>query len=384
MSNLSTEKFDYSGLDIATASLAKESAIEIKAREKAIWENIIEIGNKLIAVKKALPHGSFGKWVKSEFEWSQITAGKYIKVAQELSSNYKDSYNLPNSFEAIYQLASGFSKTDETTKEQILNEVKNKTQEKGKALTEKEIKEITAKIKSEYEARISILEGQLEQTEIESDSRLTQIVSLESSLRFKEEKYEAQNQTIKEMEDKKQVFFEKELELAQQKKELGDKQVEIDTLIDKKAKLLAQEEIDREKARLLGKEQELEEQIRKTKNELKEAKKLRGEAETDAYRLKKFVNWMGALETFTENINENSLELFRAINSLQSLPDLSILTQEDQKIVSPQIRILIEQYDEARINYGKATQKITQLLNQLNLNTFNDVIEAEVIMPKKR
>jgi len=88
MSNLSTEKFDYSGLDIATASLAKESAIEIKAREKAIWENIIEIGNKLIAVKKALPHGSFGKWVKSEFEWSQITAGKYIKVAQELSSNY--------------------------------------------------------------------------------------------------------------------------------------------------------------------------------------------------------------------------------------------------------------------------------------------------------
>jgi len=93
---------------------------------------------------------------------------------------------------------------------------------------------------------------------------------------------------------------------------------------------------------------------------------------------------MGALETFTENINENSLELFRAINSLQSLPDLSILTQEDQKIVSPQIRILIEQYDEARINYGKATQKITQLLNQLNLNTFNDVIEAEVIMPKKR
>jgi len=384
MSNLSTEKFDYSGLDIATASLAKESAIEIKAREKAIWENIIEICNKLIAVKKALPHGSFGKWVKSEFEWSQITAGKYIKVAQELCSNYKDSYNLPNSFEAIYQLASGFSKTDETTKEQILNEVKNKTQEKGKALTEKEIKEITAKIKSEYEARISILEGQLEQTEIESDSRLTQIVSLESSLRFKEEKYEAQNQTIKEMEDKKQVFFEKELELAQQKKELGDKQVEIDTLIDKKAKLLAQEGIDREKARLLGKEQELEEQIRKTKNELKEAKKLRGEAETDAYRLKKFVNWMVALETFTENINENSLELFRAINSLQSLPDLSILTQEDQKIVSPQIRILIEQYDEARINYGKATQKITQLLNQLNLNTFNDVIEAEVIMPKKR
>lgn len=378
------EKFDYSALDTSTASLAKESAIEIKAREKAIWENIIEIGNSLIEVKNALPYGTFESWIKSEFKWSKMTASKYIKVAKEIEPKVKDSLLLPNSLESLYRLASGLSNSDEETKEQILSKVESKTQEKGKALTEKEIKEITAKIKSEYEARISILEGQLEQTEIESDSRLTQLVKVESTLRFKEERYEAQNQTIKEMEDKKQLFFDKELELAQQKKELGDRQVEIDTLIDKKAKLLAQEEIDREKARLLGKEQELEEQIRKTKNELKEAKKLRGEAETDAYRLKKFVNWMGALETFTENINENSLELFRAINSLQSLPDLSILTQEDQKIVSPQIRILIEQYDEARINYGKATQKITQLLNQLNLNTFNDVIEAEVIMPKKR
>ena len=90
MTNLSTNNenqlslFDYSTLAPDTAKLAKESAIEIKAREKAIWENIIEIGNRLIEVKDALPHGQFEKWCKAEFDWSINYAQKYMRIALEI------------------------------------------------------------------------------------------------------------------------------------------------------------------------------------------------------------------------------------------------------------------------------------------------------------
>jgi len=47
------------------------------------------------------------------------------------------------SLSALYTLASGLANADEETKEEILTAVEAKTEEKGKALTEKEIKEIT-------------------------------------------------------------------------------------------------------------------------------------------------------------------------------------------------------------------------------------------------
>ena len=120
--------FDYASLSPDTAKLAKESAIEIKAREKAIWENIIEIGNRLIEVKNALPHGQFERWVKLEFQWSDRTARKYMTVAKELDSFRKDSSVLPNGFEPLYALASALGNADDEIKEEILTAVESKTE----------------------------------------------------------------------------------------------------------------------------------------------------------------------------------------------------------------------------------------------------------------
>lgn len=149
--------FDYTVLSADTAKLAKESAIEIKAREKAIWENIIEIGNRLIEVKNALPHGQFESWVKLEFQWSKVTSARYMKISEELGTKVNQGLLLPDTLKALYQLASGLANADEETKEQILEKVEAKTEEKGKTLTEKEIKEITQNIKKEYEAKIKTL-----------------------------------------------------------------------------------------------------------------------------------------------------------------------------------------------------------------------------------
>jgi Protein of unknown function (DUF3102) len=110
--------------------------------------NIIEIGNRLIAVKSALPHGKFLEWIEMEFQWSERYVQQYIKIATELTSNTKNSSYLPNSMCALYALASGLAKADDETKQEIVQEVAEKTEAKGKPLTEKEMKEITdSKIK---------------------------------------------------------------------------------------------------------------------------------------------------------------------------------------------------------------------------------------------
>jgi hypothetical protein len=43
---------------------------------------IIEIGRELIAAKAAVPHGGWLPWLAEEFEWTDETARKYMRVAQ--------------------------------------------------------------------------------------------------------------------------------------------------------------------------------------------------------------------------------------------------------------------------------------------------------------
>ncbi|WP_017293360.1 DUF3102 domain-containing protein [Geminocystis herdmanii] len=151
--------FDYSSLSIEVAKLVKESAIEIKAREKAIWENIIEIGNKLIEVKNTLPHGKFQSWCELEFKWTIRTAQRYMKVSNQLGAKTTQVSHLETSLRAMYEIATSFTDSDQETQEKILEKVEIKTEEKGKALTEKEIKEIREEVSKKYQNQIKELEN---------------------------------------------------------------------------------------------------------------------------------------------------------------------------------------------------------------------------------
>lgn len=48
--------------------------------------NIIEIGRRLIQVKEILPHGEWGKWLEERVEFSQWTANKFMRAANEFSN----------------------------------------------------------------------------------------------------------------------------------------------------------------------------------------------------------------------------------------------------------------------------------------------------------
>jgi hypothetical protein len=58
--------------------------------------SIIEIGSRLILVKETIPHGEWGKWLEEKVEFSQWTANKFMRAANELS-NCGTLNNLSNS-----------------------------------------------------------------------------------------------------------------------------------------------------------------------------------------------------------------------------------------------------------------------------------------------
>jgi hypothetical protein len=95
--------FDYSLLDTKIAEQARSTADRIRERLKKTLADLIEVGNDLLVVKEALPHGLFLPWLRAEFGWSERTAQNFMSVAESFkSAKFAD---LPIQPSAAYLLA---------------------------------------------------------------------------------------------------------------------------------------------------------------------------------------------------------------------------------------------------------------------------------------
>lgn len=81
------KRFDYDSLDSAAAVFVQQQTRAIQFLMKRSAEDIVEIGRRLIEVKQRLGHGRFGVWLSAEFEWTQETARRFMKVAQQFGQN---------------------------------------------------------------------------------------------------------------------------------------------------------------------------------------------------------------------------------------------------------------------------------------------------------
>lgn len=147
---MSLTKFNYQELTEQTQAIAKEAALEIRSREKSIWESVIVIGKKLIEVKAELPHGQFLPWVAHEFQWSQATANRYMQISAELS-NYSCVSSLGDlSMNSLVAIAGASAKLPSEEKPELIETIAavnaKKLEIDGKAMTEKDIKEMLQNI----------------------------------------------------------------------------------------------------------------------------------------------------------------------------------------------------------------------------------------------
>lgn len=102
MNELVQATFDYSDLDAGTRVFIQEQAQAIRILVKRTAEDIVTIGIRLLEVKERLGHGKFMGWVQSELELSQMTAVKFMRVA-ETHAKFKLDLNLPAS--VLYEIS---------------------------------------------------------------------------------------------------------------------------------------------------------------------------------------------------------------------------------------------------------------------------------------
>jgi len=94
--------FDYASLEPETSQFVQQQTGQIRVLMKRTVQGIIEIGQKLIEVKKKLGYGRFGDWLEAEFRWSWDTAGRFINVATRFSDFPQIAEFAPS---ALYALA---------------------------------------------------------------------------------------------------------------------------------------------------------------------------------------------------------------------------------------------------------------------------------------
>jgi hypothetical protein len=97
--------FNYDVLETQVAQQAQSAAMRIREKVKRTIEDIIEVGKDLLAVKEALPHGAFGKWLSAEFGWTERMARNFMAVAERFGPKTEMISDLTIQPTAAYLLA---------------------------------------------------------------------------------------------------------------------------------------------------------------------------------------------------------------------------------------------------------------------------------------
>ena len=68
--------------DKALAPTLDQLTVEVKFYLGQVAQNIIEVGKRLIQAKALLPHGEWGNWLKDNFNLTQQSANRFMRVAE--------------------------------------------------------------------------------------------------------------------------------------------------------------------------------------------------------------------------------------------------------------------------------------------------------------
>ncbi|CAA9556066.1 hypothetical protein AVDCRST_MAG81-208 [uncultured Synechococcales cyanobacterium] len=95
--------FAYASLDSETRSVVQQCTSEIKSLTRRTSIDTFKIGENLFTVKQRLKYGQFGKWLQSEFGWSQKMAYRFVNVYKCFSCVNLTKLDIPPS--VLYDLA---------------------------------------------------------------------------------------------------------------------------------------------------------------------------------------------------------------------------------------------------------------------------------------
>ena len=175
---------------------------EIKILSQQTAANIIEIGKRLNAAKVQVEHGEWGAWLESNFEFTERTAQRFMKAANEFSKTTALSDLSPTKIFALLDVPAadreafiaqphdvgGEQKTvDEMTSRELAQAIKAlKDAERDKAAKDSEIQRQAQKLQK--------LESDLEQSMVAqkmlADLKKPETITVEKKIEVKPPDYE--------------------------------------------------------------------------------------------------------------------------------------------------------------------------------------------------
>lgn len=129
-------EFSYDMLGPETRKVVEQRTVEIKSLLRRTAQDIIDIGLKLSEVKQELGHGRFLAWLRTEFDWSESAARKFMQVSRQFKSVNFTDLNIATS--ALYLLSA--ESTSEAARKEVLQRASTGeviTRAKAKAIAQK-------------------------------------------------------------------------------------------------------------------------------------------------------------------------------------------------------------------------------------------------------
>lgn len=97
-------------IDVAPVSetiTLEDRANKIRQLQADVQRGIIAIGFELIAAKKEIEHGGWADWLKENFDWTQQTANRFMRVAERFGKLNNVVQFQPSTLQAMLALPEG-------------------------------------------------------------------------------------------------------------------------------------------------------------------------------------------------------------------------------------------------------------------------------------
>lgn len=388
--------FDYG--DIATR-YGDNVATELKSLEYEgtgiLVDAKIKFGNVLRKGKALVSEGDFERWYTSVWDIKRQRVNDFMRIAEAHECCPESGQVLPEKLQPAVAMAKAILNAPEDKREELVGEIKEKREEKGKDLTEAEIKELPMykkieelkkklqeKIKAEKKAKKE-LEDKNKQLEIGAEHKDRIIADrnkewaeyLANKARIEEEqaKLKKEKEELDKWKKEKEDYLN---DLALQKQELEntinkevevkikEKQKEIDKTVNAKVK----EKLEKEVKKLETERKKYEEQLKAIAKKQKEQQELNT-------KLDKLNRWIDGIARFNEAINNLRYNLTPTYELLTTLTELdrSVLTKEQNIYTDKQLQLF---YDNS-LSLTEMMDNTKQMLTKFNLNAL-EASTAEV------
>ena len=214
-------------------------AERIRHLQADVQRGIIEIGFELIAAKKQVGHGGWADWLKKEFEWTQQTANRFMRVAERFGKLNADVQFQSSTLQEMLALPEGdedaFIEAQVAAGKPVENQSKREVRESVKQWKEAKSKEVSATVANEFNLFADECElADQSQSVSESDSVPIQNAEMTSTPTEESVDEVAPAEPIKSFTDEENLRVELEKKRAETQKLLDEISMLIQTAADTK------------------------------------------------------------------------------------------------------------------------------------------------------